>query len=126
MTKRTEKNQTMSTIDTLKRKLMKTRNFKYDLEMLEQHFMTGGVIEESDLVSLLTSVKDILSKEKNVIEINSPCSIYGDYHGFYFDLIAQQKENKEDKQNHKAVKTGEEVYFLSALPPRPRPRKGHR
>ena len=67
----------------------KLSNGKYDLEQLKEHFLKGGLLNESSVIELLQESMKQFRTEPNVVEIQGPTAIHGDYHGMYFDFLHQ-------------------------------------
>ena len=64
-----------------------------DLFKLKRHFMRGGFIKKSSILSLFQKAKEILKKEKNVVEVEDNCLVFGDFHGHYFDFMTQIEDH---------------------------------
>lgn len=45
------------------------------------------IIKESDVKAICTKVKEIFELEENVHQVPAPCTIVGDIHGQFFDLL---------------------------------------
>jgi len=45
------------------------------------------VLPEVAIKVICAKVKEILSQEPNVVPVSSPCTVVGDVHGQFFDLI---------------------------------------
>ncbi|ELP91811.1 serine/threonine protein phosphatase PP2A-2 catalytic subunit, putative, partial [Entamoeba invadens IP1] len=67
-------------------------NGHFDLKLLREHFMKGGLVSENTLSTLIESAKIIFKTEKNVINVNKNTSVFGDIHGQYFDLLSELDE----------------------------------
>jgi len=59
----------------------------FDVDRLIKHIEDGNLVEESDAVTILTKLMEILYSEGNVLEITSPVVICGDIHGQLYDLF---------------------------------------
>ena len=58
-----------------------------DHQFLKQHFIKEGRLSRDQTMRILQMVTDILAKEPNLLQLNSPLTICGDIHGQYYDLM---------------------------------------
>ncbi|EKE38448.1 hypothetical protein ENUP19_0016G0006 [Entamoeba nuttalli] len=84
-------------------------NGKYDLNVLRDHFMKGGIIEQNCLISLIKEVSELTRAEPNLIEIENAALVFGDFHGQYFDFLSELSDNEWDKYQYTTVFLGDYV-----------------
>ncbi|CAO3586848.1 unnamed protein product [Absidia cylindrospora] len=58
-----------------------------DLVFLKQHLTREGRLTEHQALTILRSVKRILSSEPNLLRMPAPLTICGDIHGQFYDLL---------------------------------------
>ncbi|KAH7890234.1 Metallo-dependent phosphatase-like protein [Phlebopus sp. FC_14] len=56
-------------------------------EFIKQHFLREGRLTESQALFILQQTTILLSREPNLVNVESPVTICGDIHGQYYDLM---------------------------------------
>ncbi|EMH74061.1 calmodulin-dependent calcineurin A subunit,gamma isoform, putative [Entamoeba histolytica HM-1:IMSS-B] len=58
-----------------------------DIQVIIQHLSFGGKFTTEAVTYILQRASQVFKQEPNVVEINSPCTIIGDTHGQFYDLL---------------------------------------
>ncbi|ELP84995.1 serine/threonine protein phosphatase 2B catalytic subunit gamma isoform, putative [Entamoeba invadens IP1] len=61
-------------------------NDGYDIDKIMEHFKQEGRLDKSAVSDILKRCAKIISNEPNLLDIDSPCVIFGDLHGQFYDL----------------------------------------
>ncbi|KAL7712576.1 Serine/threonine-protein phosphatase [Entamoeba marina] len=85
------------------------QNGLIDLLTLHHMFMNGKRINDSSLMDLFVQSKQIFSKELNLVQVSNSASIFGDYHGRYFDFISQRDITASSYPNNSLIFLGDYV-----------------
>lgn len=58
-----------------------------DSNVIRMHFFNQGKLSESQVNKLTKAFIETVKKEPNLIYVDKPCTIFGDIHGQYYDLL---------------------------------------
>ena len=56
-------------------------------EVLKQHFVREGRVNEDVALRIIHETTALFNKEKNVLDVSAPVTVCGDVHGQFYDLI---------------------------------------
>ncbi|ELQ74818.1 Serine-threonine phosphatase 2B, catalytic subunit [Trachipleistophora hominis] len=59
----------------------------FDSDVIRIHFFNQGKLSESQASKITKAFIEMVKKEPNVIYVDKPCTIFGDIHGQYYDLL---------------------------------------
>ena len=58
-----------------------------DWKELKEHLKQEGKLDKTDILELVSTFKNIIKSESNVIKVQDPLIIVGDLHGQFYDLL---------------------------------------
>ncbi|KAL4074387.1 Metallo-dependent phosphatase-like protein [Scleroderma yunnanense] len=71
-----------------------------NVEFLKQHFLREGRLTETQALYILRQATNMLAREPNLVNIESPITICGDIHGQYYDLMKLFEIGGTFAENH--------------------------
>ena len=60
---------------------------KNGLEVIRDHLLKEGRLEESAVLKVLERAKQSMQEEPNVVYLSAPITVVGDIHGQFYDLM---------------------------------------
>jgi serine/threonine-protein phosphatase 2B catalytic subunit len=60
---------------------------KVNHDYLKNHFIREGRLKEQQALFIIEQATNVLSRERNMVNVTSPVTICGDIHGQYYDLM---------------------------------------
>jgi len=60
---------------------------KPNIELLKEHFVLEGRLEEDAALAIINQGSDVLRQEETMLYIEAPVTVCGDIHGHFFDLM---------------------------------------
>ncbi|KAJ3489428.1 hypothetical protein NLI96_g2141 [Meripilus lineatus] len=64
-----------------------TGSAKPNIQLIRDHFLHEGRLEESQALWILGTVSELLRKEPNMLLVDGPVTVCGDIHGQFYDLL---------------------------------------
>ncbi|KAL7720073.1 Serine/threonine-protein phosphatase [Entamoeba marina] len=81
----------------------------YDLDILQEHFLHGGVLDFTSLIELIYNAIQYLNDEPNVVEVEQESFVFGDVHGNYFNLVNMLNDDMFSTTPHVKIFLGDYV-----------------
>ena len=65
-----------------------------DMEMIKDHLLKEGRLDETAVLTILHQAKLIMAEETNIVYTKSPVTVVGDIHGQFYDLMTVFEKGK--------------------------------